>query len=152
MSYTKNTWQTGDIVTAEKLNHMEDGIESAGGGSDAEVLVLEFTQTGETTISVESSMTEQEMINFFFEEIEVDDETVYRMRNNLPIVIKDTNMQVQYLPQSVSAIYEDGEFEFYLDWNYVIMGDTKIKAYHIDYSGSDFVGDVAEYPLNSSPS
>ena len=26
MSYTKQTWQTGDIVTAEKLNNIEDGI------------------------------------------------------------------------------------------------------------------------------
>ena len=26
MSYTKNTWQTGDIVTAEKMNHIEQGI------------------------------------------------------------------------------------------------------------------------------
>lgn len=26
MSYTKTTWQTGDTVTAELLNHMEDGI------------------------------------------------------------------------------------------------------------------------------
>lgn len=31
MAYTKNTWNTGDIVTSEKLNHMEDGI--AGGGN-----------------------------------------------------------------------------------------------------------------------
>ena len=31
MSYEKQTWQTGDIVTADKLNHMEDGIESSGG-------------------------------------------------------------------------------------------------------------------------
>ena len=28
MSYTKNTWNTGDIVTSEKLNRMEDGIAS----------------------------------------------------------------------------------------------------------------------------
>lgn len=26
MSYEKQTWQTGDIITAEKLNHMEEGI------------------------------------------------------------------------------------------------------------------------------
>ena len=32
MSYDKNTWQTGDVVTSEKLNHMEQGIESASGG------------------------------------------------------------------------------------------------------------------------
>ena len=30
MSYIKQTWETGDIVTAEKLNHMEDGIASGG--------------------------------------------------------------------------------------------------------------------------
>ena len=29
MSYEKNTWATGDILTAQKLNHMEDGIEVA---------------------------------------------------------------------------------------------------------------------------
>lgn len=29
MAYTKNNWQTGDTVTAEKLNHMESGIENA---------------------------------------------------------------------------------------------------------------------------
>lgn len=26
MAYTKNTWNTGDIVSSAKLNHMEDGI------------------------------------------------------------------------------------------------------------------------------
>lgn len=30
MTYTKNTWLTGDTVTAQKLNNMEDGIEAAG--------------------------------------------------------------------------------------------------------------------------
>ncbi len=34
MSYSKTTWQTGDTVTAELLNHMEDGISDA----DAKVL------------------------------------------------------------------------------------------------------------------
>lgn len=31
MSYTPNTWQTGDTITAAKLNNMEQGIASAGG-------------------------------------------------------------------------------------------------------------------------
>lgn len=26
MAYVKQTWATGDVITAEKLNHMEDGI------------------------------------------------------------------------------------------------------------------------------
>lgn len=29
MAYTKNTWNTGDIVSSQKLNHMEDGIVGA---------------------------------------------------------------------------------------------------------------------------
>ena len=36
MSYTKQTWATGDTVTATKLNHIEDGIAGAG-GFDAEI-------------------------------------------------------------------------------------------------------------------
>lgn len=29
MAYVKTTWQTGDVITAAKLNNMEDGIEDA---------------------------------------------------------------------------------------------------------------------------
>ena len=29
MAYVKQTWQTGDVVTSAKLNHMEDGIANA---------------------------------------------------------------------------------------------------------------------------
>ena len=29
MAYVKNTWATGDVVTAAKLNNMENGIEAA---------------------------------------------------------------------------------------------------------------------------
>lgn len=29
MAYDKYTWQTGEVITQEKLNHMEDGIENA---------------------------------------------------------------------------------------------------------------------------
>lgn len=30
MSYEKNTWNKGDVITANKLNHMEDGIADGG--------------------------------------------------------------------------------------------------------------------------
>ena len=39
MSYVKQTWQTGDVVTSAKLNHMEDGI-AAGGGSGGGVTIV----------------------------------------------------------------------------------------------------------------
>lgn len=31
MSYIKQTWANGDVISAAKLNHMEDGIAGAGG-------------------------------------------------------------------------------------------------------------------------
>lgn len=40
MSYTKQTWANGDIITSEKLNHMEDGIGSSG---VAEILIDHIT-------------------------------------------------------------------------------------------------------------
>lgn len=39
MAYVKQTWTTGEVITEEKLNHMEDGI--AGGG----VLIVNATTT-----------------------------------------------------------------------------------------------------------
>ena len=35
MAYVKNTWAKGDIITAAKLNHMEDGIAAGGSGEFA---------------------------------------------------------------------------------------------------------------------
>ena len=31
MAYVKQNWKNGDIITADKLNHMEDGIAEGGG-------------------------------------------------------------------------------------------------------------------------
>lgn len=39
MAYEKQTWTTGEVITAEKLNHMEDGI----GGSSIEPLEITIT-------------------------------------------------------------------------------------------------------------
>lgn len=36
MAYDKQTWVSGEIITATKLNHMEDGIANSGGGEPYE--------------------------------------------------------------------------------------------------------------------
>lgn len=56
MSYVKNEWKRGDIVTAEKLNHMEDGIV---GGWPADlpkpsVGGYGYTEQGEQTVIVDN--------------------------------------------------------------------------------------------------
>ena len=50
MSYTKHTWTDGELVTAAKLNNIENGIEeaSSGGGSGGGVLVVGVTIDGNT--------------------------------------------------------------------------------------------------------
>ena len=40
MAYEKQTWTRGDVITAEKLNHMEDGIASGGGGGGGAEFVV----------------------------------------------------------------------------------------------------------------
>ena len=63
MSYEKQTWNTGDIITAEKLNHIENGIsESSSGGSD--LPEIESTDKGKvlTVVEKESGQTSEIVI------------------------------------------------------------------------------------------
>lgn len=55
MPYSKQTWQTGDVVTSAKLNHMEDGI--AGGGGYK--VTVSFTPPN----TVVSDKTSNEILN-----------------------------------------------------------------------------------------
>ena len=65
MSYTKTTWVDGDIISAEKLNKMESGIESAyvkpSGGipkSDLGTMVMPDVEFGELTTLVDTTTLE----------------------------------------------------------------------------------------------
>ena len=45
MSYEKTNWVAGDTITAEKLNNIENGIASAGGGSsDSGTMIVHQTE------------------------------------------------------------------------------------------------------------
>lgn len=64
MAYEKQTWTTGDVITQEKLNHMEDGIANAGGYECVEETKILFDGTVNLywtgnfgTATVESSAT-----------------------------------------------------------------------------------------------
>lgn len=47
MSYTPTNWKTGDIVTSEKLNKLENGVADAGGSG---WLVVGVTDDGTASI------------------------------------------------------------------------------------------------------
>lgn len=44
MAYEKQTWVTGEVITEEKLNHMEDGI--AGDSGELYFINVEATENG----------------------------------------------------------------------------------------------------------
>ena len=48
MSYQKNTWQNGDIITAQKLNNIEEGIVNSTGYSCSSK-ITEYFNSSETT-------------------------------------------------------------------------------------------------------
>lgn len=55
MAYEKQTWKTGDVITAEKLNHMEDGIKEYAdmiGGMIDKSLTSVVIPEGVTSIGV----------------------------------------------------------------------------------------------------
>lgn len=56
MAYNKNVWQNGDVITAEKLNNLEDGVASFDGEGN-ERFIITFTQN-EGTCSADKTLTE----------------------------------------------------------------------------------------------
>ncbi len=47
MAYEPQTWETGHRITAEKMNHIEQGIAGAGGGS-TEPLIVNVTENDDS--------------------------------------------------------------------------------------------------------
>lgn len=54
MAYEKYTWVDGELITAEKLNHMEDGIAEGGGETGYECIETTEQLFSETVTTAES--------------------------------------------------------------------------------------------------
>lgn len=60
MSYEKQNWQTGDTITAEKLNHLEDGVAVGASGT---LVIGGFSYDGNNELTGTSDKTWQEIDN-----------------------------------------------------------------------------------------
>ena len=67
MAYTKQTWNTGDVIAAQKLNHMEDGISGAV-PLTPDTLIVTFT-FNEESHQFESDTTFQDMVSAAYNEM-----------------------------------------------------------------------------------
>lgn len=52
MAYEPKTWERGEVISADALNHIEQGIAEAGGGG-AEPLIIKATRIVSTASAVE---------------------------------------------------------------------------------------------------
>ena len=54
MAYVKQNWETGELITSQKLNHMEDGIAEGGGGGGGNYIV--HASGDYSTVTVEENV------------------------------------------------------------------------------------------------
>ncbi len=81
MAYEKQTWNTGDVITEEKLNHMEDGIATGGG----------IYSYGEVAL--------------------LDDEVTTVKEQGAPFAHGDTSLQIELLPKTnIKVIFSGVEY------------------------------------------
>ena len=58
MAYTPTEWKTGDVITAPKLNNIEQGIVNAGGDSAGGIVFVTITSDGSGSYTVDKSPKE----------------------------------------------------------------------------------------------
>ena len=70
MSYTKTTWSSGDVITAEKLNKLENGIATSTSNS-SEDLIVHFTvdKDGNVTLIERYDFSEEACVEISAEEL-----------------------------------------------------------------------------------
>lgn len=68
MAYEKQTWVCGETITADKLNHIEDGIADCCGGGGGDLLVVNITaysaNCGDTPV-ITADKTQEEIVQAF---------------------------------------------------------------------------------------
>lgn len=48
MAYTPTTWNTGDVITKDKLNKLENGVAAIGDGMTGTITAVELIATPES--------------------------------------------------------------------------------------------------------
>lgn len=110
MAYEPTNWKTGEVITAEKLNHMEDGI--ASGGISVITITLTDAEGGTLNASSETSYAD----------------ALSAMRNGVVVfkvvymtMTQDVFGQYDYDPEepdySSISIYAKNGFDATIIWN-----------------------------------
>ena len=106
MAYVKNTWTEGDVITADKLNNIEEGVSEVGG-------VYELTVTKEEWSQMISSSADSPW------QKDITEEEFVKIENSNKIkLIKDNNQNSVIFDKRNSYYYESGSTkEINIDFN-----------------------------------
>lgn len=131
MSYTPTNWQTGDTITADKLNNMENGIKNAN-----EPFIITLTPT-EQDLSGTTDKTAQEIYNAYMAGRQIR----AKMLGVYPDQYTDlwafmTSAVLRYIPDSPEwpSSYVEVNFEFVLQYG----EDWFLVSASTSYAGSAY--------------
>lgn len=114
MSYEKTTWETGDVITAEKLNNIEDGIAGAGGG-DYTTAQVTLINSADTSVVFDMPIIASD-----------DEEDFHAVSCNMEVAEGETNVNTVVLYKGMALGGINGMFH-----NYIIIsassGDVEIE-------------------------
>ena len=140
MAYTPTEWKTGDVITADKLNNIEQGIVNAGaGGGDAFIVNAEVklsVTTGET-ISAEVDKTAVQIVEAIKNLKQVIIElSLSRYNTNNNTEVGRNKLQLASINCSVSP---STGVPFFVRADMLQIGSGKILSTWIKIDGSDNV-------------
>ena len=116
MAYTPTNWQNGDVITAEKLNNIENGVASAVGAPSYD-LVLAYADTDSDPVLTGHGLS--------FDEI------VQKIKNHESIAMMASVDQEIYGNWYV-GIYKEGKIRSNGDDYQVVFGEN--YSYRLDYT------------------
>lgn len=121
MAYEKQTWECGEVISAEKLNHMEEGIEEccSGGG---EPFIVTFTNTSSDPYAPTFTADKT------FEEV------ANAIENGKVVRMKGTGLPAR--DEYLDMTYYNAGGDIYFSSADVYSGYVYITTYHYCYDGT----------------
>ena len=105
MAYEPKTWACGDTITADDLNHIEQGIADSGGGMTVNVV----QRTGQTTFTIDKTC--EEIID-------------YVKSGKHDIAVKYANGMNEYIFRPYMLMNAEGNETLYLNSYNIQFGTT----------------------------
>ena len=134
MSYTKQTWTSGDVITANKLNHIEDGIENVDNNSQ-ESLIIEMVYDSTNTMLISNILTS---------------DVVSAFQSGRQVIVHIPQIIDYLVPESYVLIYgyrpADNASEFWTEERFAFSYECADNIYKF-YTNNQgyFCGEIAIY-------